>query len=124
MNSGVHASLNPNCHHQIVHTSFNLNISYPPPYQHLVRDYKKRNSEKIRKAIDLANSERLFSNKDINTQVPILNETILNVFSNHVRSKYITIDDKDPVWMNETIQVKIKAKDNKYVQKIYSKRKI
>ena len=26
-NSGVHASLHPNCHHQIAHTSFNPNIS-------------------------------------------------------------------------------------------------
>ena len=26
VNSGVHASLHPNCHHQIVHSSFNLNI--------------------------------------------------------------------------------------------------
>ena len=33
VNSGVHASLHPNCHHQIVHSSFNLNIYYPPPYQ-------------------------------------------------------------------------------------------
>ena len=31
MNSGVHSSLYPNCHHQIVHSSFNLNIHYPPP---------------------------------------------------------------------------------------------
>ena len=114
----------PNCHHQILHTSFNLNTFYPLPYQRLIWDYKKADSEKIRKALDLVNWERLFSNKDINTQVPILNETILNVFSNHVRIKYITIDDKDPVWMNETIQVKIKAKDNKYVHKIYSTRKI
>ena len=42
VNSGVHALLNPNCHHQIVHSSFNLNISYqtptphpPPPHHHL-----------------------------------------------------------------------------------------
>ena len=27
VNSGFHASLHPNCHNQIVHTSFNLNIS-------------------------------------------------------------------------------------------------
>ena len=33
VNSGFHASLHPNCHHQIVHSSFNLNIYYPPPYQ-------------------------------------------------------------------------------------------
>ena len=33
VNSGVHASLHLNCHHQIVHSSFNLNIYYPLPYQ-------------------------------------------------------------------------------------------
>ena len=30
VNSGVHASLHPNCHHQITHSNFNLNIYYPP----------------------------------------------------------------------------------------------
>ena len=114
MNSGVHASLHPNCHHQVVHASFNLNISYPPPYQRLIWDYKKAGSVKIRKALDLINWERLFNNKNINEQVSILNETILNVFSNYVPNKYITIDDKDPVWMNETIKLRIKAKDNMY----------
>ena len=29
VNYGVHASLHPNCHHQIVHASFNLHITYP-----------------------------------------------------------------------------------------------
>ena len=57
---------------------------------------------------------RLFSNKDINTQVSILNEAILNIFSDYVPSKYITIDDKDPIWMNETVKLKIKAKENMY----------
>ena len=69
---------------------------------------------KIRKALDLIDWERLFNNKNINEQVSILNETILNVFSNSVPNKYITIDDKDSVWMNETIKLKIKAKDNMY----------
>ena len=57
---------------------------------------------------------RLFSNKDIDTRLSILNETILNIFSNYVPNKYITIDDKDLVWMNKTIKLKIKAKDNMY----------
>ena len=69
---------------------------------------------KIRKALDLIDWERLFNNKNINEQVSILNETILNVFSNSVPNKYITIEDKDSVWMNETIKLKIKAKDNMY----------
>ena len=114
VNSGVHASLHPNCHHQVVHASFNLNNSYPPPYQRLIWDYKKADSVKVRKALDLINWERLFDNTNINEQVSILNETILNVFSNYVPNKYITIDDKDPVLMNETIKLKIKAKDNMY----------
>ena len=36
MNSGVHSSLHPNCHHHIVHSRFNLNIYYLPPYQRLI----------------------------------------------------------------------------------------
>ena len=31
VNSGVHASLHPNCHHQIVYSNFNLNTYYPLP---------------------------------------------------------------------------------------------
>ena len=33
VNSGVHSSLHQNCYHQIVHSSFNLNIYYSKPYQ-------------------------------------------------------------------------------------------
>ena len=47
-----------------------------------------------------------------------LNEVILNVFWNYVPNKYITIDDKDPVWMNETIKSRIKTKNRLYKQYI------
>ena len=66
----------------------------------------------------MANWERLFDNKDTNSQVTVLNETILNVFRNYVPNKYITIDDKDPVWMND-IKSKIKTKNlffKQYIQ--------
>ena len=56
-NSGAHASSQPNCHHQIVHSGFNLNITYPPPYQHLVWDYKKADSKSIRKALETVTSK-------------------------------------------------------------------
>ena len=69
VNSGVHASLHPNCHHQIVHSSFNLNIYYPPPYQRLIWDYKKADVNITRKALDSVNWERLFDSKNINEQV-------------------------------------------------------
>ena len=50
------------------------------------------------------NWERPFNQKDINVQVLALYETILNIFRNYAPNKYITIHDKDPVWMNETIK--------------------
>ena len=60
VNSGVHTSLHQNCHHQIVYSRFNLDIYYPPPYQRLIWHYKKADTKVIRKALDLANWERLF----------------------------------------------------------------
>ena len=36
---------------------------------------------------------------------------ILNIFQNYVPNKYITCDDKDPVWMNGKIKSKIKSKN-------------
>ena len=118
VNLGVHSSLHLYCHRQIVYSTFNLNIHYPLSYQRLVWNYKKVDSANIRKALDSVNFERLFDQKDLNTQVITLNETILNVVRNYVPNKYITIDDKDPVWMNETIQSKIKTKNKLYKQYI------
>ena len=46
----------------------------------------------------------------------VLNETILNVFRNYVPNKYITVDDKDPVCINETIKSKIKTKNKLFKQ--------
>ena len=56
--------------------------------------------------------------KDLNSQVVTLNETILNVFRNYVPNKCITIDDKDPVWMNEIIKSKMETKSKLYQQYI------
>ena len=56
--------------------------------------------------------------KDLNSQFVTLNETILNVFRNYVPNKCITIDEKDPVWMNEIIKSKMETKSKLYQQYI------
>ena len=122
INSGVHSTLHSNCHHQIVYSSFNLDIHYPPPYQRLTWDYKKADSTKIRQALDSVNWERLFHKKDLNDKVTALNETILNVFRNYVPNKYITVDDKDPVWMNEIIKSKMKTRNKLFKQYVQNGR--
>ena len=81
-------------------------------------DYKKADPNSIRRALYLVNWERLFAQKGIDAQVATFNDTVLNTFRNFVPNKYITIDDEDPVWMNETIKLKMKAKKHT-LQKIY-----
>ena len=66
---------------------------------------------------------KLFSNEK---QVNILNDTLLwhNIFSNFVRNKVITVDDRDPPWINEEIKCKIKSKNKTFQQYLKNGRKI
>ena len=56
----THPSLNKNCHHQITFCKLNLKVEYPPPYQHLVWNFKKSNNDAIKRAIELVNWNSLF----------------------------------------------------------------
>ena len=38
---GVHPSIHPNSHHQVVFAEYNLSIFYPPPYNRLVWHYQQ-----------------------------------------------------------------------------------
>ena len=52
-------------------------------------------------------------------QVVAFNETILDIFRNYIPNKCVTVDDKDPLWMDETKKSKIKTKIilyKKYIQ--------
>ena len=113
-NCGTHSTLNTKCHHQITHCKLNLSIKYPPPYKRLLRNYKKANTESIRKSLESVNWKTLFNNKTVNKQVSVLNETIINNFSNFVPNKRVTFDDGDPCWMNDYIKNKVKWKHQIY----------
>ena len=67
--SGVHPSLHPNCHHQIVFAKFNLQIYYPPPYPREIWHYKQANTELIRRSITDFNWDRAILNNDVNEKV-------------------------------------------------------
>ena len=118
VNSGIHASLKPNCHHQIVQSKFDLNIFYTPPYQRLVWDYKKAVVSNIQKALDLVSWEKLFGNKniDIRSQSSVKQIKYIQKFCS---KKVITCNDKDPISMNEKIKFKVKSKNQLY--KVYIK---
>ena len=72
--SGVHPSLHPNCHHQLIYAKFNLQIYYPPQYYREVWHYNNANTELIRRAVDQFNWQKAFLNKHVSEKVNIFNE--------------------------------------------------
>ena len=71
----------PKLHHQITHCKLNHNIEYPPQYQRLVWNYKKANTESIKKSIESVNSKTLFNKKTVRKQVLSLMKLYLIFFS-------------------------------------------
>ena len=88
--SGVHASLFPRCHHQIIYAKMNLKIYYPPPYERLIWDYSKANIINIRRSILQINWNNDLKNLNVNRQVEYLTNCILNILTNFVPNKLIT----------------------------------
>ena len=113
--SGVHPSLHPNSHHQIIFAKFNLEIHYPPPYFRDVWHYQDANTDLIRRAIAMFDWDRAFVNTNVNEKVFILNKTILNILSNFFPHETLTIDDnKDSLWFTKKIKKIIQEKSNVY----------
>ena len=56
----------------------------------------------------------LFANRTVHQQVNLLNDIILNVFTNVVPNKVITCDGRDPPWINNNIKSKISWKNSMY----------
>ena len=109
--SGVHLSLHPNCHHQVIYAKFNLNVYYPPPYEHEIWHYKEVDTDLIRRSIEIFNSDRAFKNCNVNDMVDICTKTIYNILSNFISHQTITIDDKDPPWFNTKIKSLLQEKN-------------
>ena len=108
--SGVHPSLHPNCHHQIVFAKFNLDIVYPPPYEREIWNYLKANIDLIKRAINSFDCEKAFSNIDIDKTISIFNQTIINILCNFIPHETVLFDDRDPSWMNKEIKKLIHKK--------------
>ena len=84
-------------------------------------DFKRANISSIRKTIKMVDQEFMFLKKHNNELVAIFNDILMNIFSNYIPNKYVTIDDRDPPWMTEKIKNKINlkrslSKSNKFIE--------
>ena len=73
MESGVHSSLNENCHHQLSYVKCNLNVFCSPLYEREVWHYKLANSDCIPREIKNFDWEKAFLNVDVNKKVLLFN---------------------------------------------------
>ena len=87
MESRVHSSLHPNCHHQITYAKFNLKMYYPSPYEREIWHYEKANVDHIRRSIDQFSWVRCLANTSVNNKVHIFNKTVKNMMSNYYYSR-------------------------------------
>ena len=95
---GVHPSLHPNCHHQIVFAKYSLMISYPLPYSRnvWVWHYRESNTDLIRRAISKFNWKKPFYKTNFTKKVSIFNKTILNVLCNYIPRETLTLSAATP----------------------------
>ena len=91
--SGVHSSLYPSCHHQIILAKFDLKIFCPPPYERNVWHSKRANIDLIRRLIDNFDRNGALDNASPNRQVSIFNDTSLNIISNCIPHETIICDE-------------------------------
>ena len=117
MESGVHSSLHPNCHHQIVFAKINLKIYYPPPYECEIWHYKKANANLIHRSINQFPWDIRFAHIDVNEEIHLFNQTIKNILFNFIPHETVTCDDQHPPWINNKIKGLIQKKN--FAKKCY-----
>ena len=114
MDSGVHASLHPHCHHQIIFAKFDLKVFYPPTSERAVWHFSQANSDHIKRAVDLLDWESTLIHLDVYEQVSAFHDTISNIMSNFVPNVITIRYHRDPSWMKCHIKNLILYKTNFY----------
>ena len=111
---GVHSSLHPNHHHQIIFSKFNLATCYLPPFIRLVWNYQQASTDLIKQAIELFDWEKSLSNLDVNKQISVFKEKIINIFWKFYSARNNPCNDKYAPWMNKQIKTLIAEKNTLY----------
>ena len=113
--SGVHPSLHEQWHHQIVYGKLSVSNIALPPYTRKIWHYDKADFVAIRKSIEMfAWPEQLDNMTCPNEQVELLNEVLLNIYSNFIPNKVTTIRPRQAPWITQTIKNFLRKKNRAY----------
>ena len=101
---GVRPSLDPTCKHQITFCKINFLIPPPPAYKRKIWHFNKADLPSITTTLSIFPwRERLGQIVDPSQQETLLNETILNIMSNFVPNRMVSIKPSEPEWFSSGI---------------------
>ena len=100
--TGVHPSLHVQCHHHIIYGELSIRNITPPPYHRRVWYYDSAYVLAIRKSIQMfCWCESIGALMYPNQQVEMLTEILLNIFSNYIPNKIITVKPRQAPWLTK-----------------------
>ena len=112
INYGVRPSLDPKCHHQIIHCKVNVKTPPPPPSERKVWEYDRANVDAIQRSLrDFPWEQELERDEDVNMKVKLFNKTILNVMSNFIPNKIRRVKPRQPPWIDARLKSKLNKKN-------------
>ena len=113
--SGVHPSLHEQCHHQIIYGKLSvLNIALPP-YTRKIWYYDKANIIGIMKSIEMFRWQEHLDNITCpDEQVKLLNEVLLNIYSNFIPNEVKTIRPRQAPWITKSVKNFLRKKNCAY----------
>ena len=113
--SGVHQSLHEQCHHQIVFGKLSVSNVSPPPHTRRIWYYDKADFVAIMKSIGMFRwQEHLEKITCPNEQVKLLNEVLLNIYSNYIPNQVKTIRPREAPWITRNIKKFLRKKNHAY----------
>ena len=114
--SGVHPSLHEQCHHQIVYGKLSVSHVAQPPYTRRIWHYDKADlSIDKMKSIDMFNwQDHLNKIESPNEQVKLLNDVLLNIYSNFIPNQVKTIRPRQAPWITKTVKNFLRKKNHAY----------
>ena len=114
--SGVHpSSLHEQCHHQIIYGKLSVSNIALPPYNRKIWFYDKADFVAITKSIEMFPWHEHLDNMTCpNEQVKILNEVLLNIYSNFIPNKIKTIRPRQAPWITQAVKNFLRRKNRAY----------
>ena len=112
LDSGTPASLDTNCHHQIIYCKVNFRIPPPPPSERNTWYYHRANTAAIQRCFTNFSWVQHFNiNPDVNLQVKSYTGIFLNIMNNYVPNEVKRFVPLEPPWMSKQLKTLLNRKN-------------